>query len=457
MDALLLSRWQFAVTTLYHFLFVPLTRGLSIWVALLETCSVRTERPAWRDTCRQLVRFFGTLFLINFAMGVVTGIVQEFHFGMNWSEYARFMGDIFGAPLALEALTAFFLESTFLGIWMFGWDKLSPKLHCACIWLVALGSNLSAFWILVANSFMQHPVGYAIQDGRAEMQDFFALVTNHYVVGEYTHALTAGLTTTGVLILAISAWKYMHDKESRYAFTQTLKAGAIFLAVGVLGVMGSGHMHTQYLAQANPMKLASMEALWETENPAPFAIVADINQPARQNDFEITVPALFSFMVYNQPSGEIKGINAINAEWEQKYGGGDYRPDVCGLFWAFRAMVGSGGLMLLAALLTGFLAWTDRLRLFPLWLKILPFLLPLPFIANSSGWFVAEAGRQPWIVVGLQKTSAAVSPNLGGLEVGATLAGFTLVYLALIVIALYLACRHIKKTHVTHVVEGRNV
>ena len=182
------------------------------------------------------MRFFGTLFLINFAMGVVTGIVQEFHFGMNWSEYARFMGDIFGAPLALEALTAFFLESTFLGIWMFGWDKLSPKLHCACIWLVALGSNLSAFWILVANSFMQHPVGYAIQDGRAEMQDFFALVTNHYVVGEYTHALTAGLTTTGVLILAISAWKYMHDKESRYAFTQTLKAGAIFLAVGVLGV-----------------------------------------------------------------------------------------------------------------------------------------------------------------------------------------------------------------------------
>ena len=454
MDALLLSRWQFAITTIYHFLFVPLTLGLSIWVALLETCSVHTARPRWRDTCRQLVRFFGTLFLINFALGVVTGIVQEFHFGMNWSEYARFMGDIFGAPLALEALTAFFLESTFLGIWMFGWDKLSPKLHCACIWLVALGSNLSAFWILVANSFMQHPVGYVVNGGRAEMSDFFALVTNHYVLGEYTHALMAGLTTTGVLILAVSAWKYVHDAASRYAFTQTLKAGAIFLAVGVLGVMGTGHMHTQYLAQANPMKLASMEALWETENPAPFAVVADIDQRGQRNNFEITVPALFSFMVYNEPAGEIKGINAINAEWEQKYGGGDYRPDVCGLFWAFRTMVGAGGLMLLAALLTGFLAWRGQLELFPIWLKLLPCLLPLPFLANTAGWFVAEAGRQPWIVVGLQKTATAVSPNLTSLDVWATLTGFTLLYLVLIVIALRIACRHIRQTTVTYDAEG---
>ena len=454
MDALLLSRWQFAITTIYHFLFVPLTLGLSIWVALLETCSVHTARPRWRDTCRQLVRFFGTLFLINFALGVVTGIVQEFHFVMNWSEYARFMGDIFGAPLALEALTAFFLESTFLGIWMFGWDKLSPKLHCACIWLVALGSNLSAFWILVANSFMQHPVGYVVNGGRAEMSDFFALVTNHYVLGEYTHALMAGLTTTGVLILAVSAWKYVHDAASRYAFTQTLKAGAIFLAVGVLGVMGTGHMHTQYLAQANPMKLASMEALWETENPAPFAVVADIDQRGQRNNFEITVPALFSFMVYNEPAGEIKGINAINAEWEQKYGGGDYRPDVCGLFWAFRTMVGAGGLMLLAALLTGFLAWRGQLERFPIWLKLLPCLLPLPFLANTAGWFVAEAGRQPWIVVGLQKTATAVSPNLTSLDVWATLTGFTLLYLVLIVIALRIACRHIRQTTVTYDAEG---
>mgnify|MGYP003377083247 FL=1 len=206
MDALILSRWQFAITTVYHFLFVPVTLGLSIFVALLETCYVRTKHPAWKETSRKLVRFFGTLFVINFSMGVVTGIVQEFHFGMNWSEYSRFMGDIFGAPLALEALTAFFLESTFLGIWIFGWDKLSEKAHCICIWIVAFASNLSAFWILVANSFMQHPVGFAVRNGRAEMTDFFALVTNHYVLGEYSHTLFSAIATAGFLVIAVSAW-----------------------------------------------------------------------------------------------------------------------------------------------------------------------------------------------------------------------------------------------------------
>lgn len=212
MDALLLSRWQFAITTTYHFLFVPITLGLSIFIALLETCFVTTKRPQWKAASKRLVRFFGTIFLINFALGVVTGIVQEFHFGMNWSEYSRFMGDIFGAPLALEALTAFFLESTFLGIWVFGWNKLSEKLHCACIWIVAIGSNLSAFWILVANSFMQHPAGFAIENGRAIMTDFLALVTNPYVCGEYSHALFAGISTGGFVVLAVSAWKLLHDE-----------------------------------------------------------------------------------------------------------------------------------------------------------------------------------------------------------------------------------------------------
>ena len=263
MDALLLSRWQFAITTVDHFLFVPITLGLSIFVALLETCYVRTKRPAWKETSRKLVRFFGTLFIINFSMGVVTGIVQEFHFGMNWSEYARFMGDIFGAPLALEALTAFFLESTFIGIWIFGWDKLSEKAHCICIWIVAFASNLSAFWILVANSFMQHPVGYAISNGRAEMTDFLALITNPYVIGEYSHTLFSAIATAGFLVIAVSAWKILHDEESRQAFTQTLKAGGIFMLLGLFAAMASGHMHTQYLAQANPMKLSSFEALWE--------------------------------------------------------------------------------------------------------------------------------------------------------------------------------------------------
>ena len=457
MDALLLSRWQFAITTIYHFLFVPLTLGLTIWVALLETCYVRTRRPHWKEPCRQLVKFFGTLFLINFSLGVVTGIVQEFHFGMNWSEYSRFMGDIFGAPLALEALTAFFLESTFLGIWMFGWDKLSPKIHCLCAWLIAIGSNLSAFWILVANSFMQHPVGYVLQNGRAEMNDFLALVTNPYVVGEYSHALFSGITTAGVLVLVVAGWKYVHDKESKTVFRQVLTAGAIYLAVGVLGVMGSGHMHTQYMAEANPMKLASMEALWENANPAPFAVMAVIDREHNQNACEIKIPALFSLMLYNKPEGEVKGINTVNTEMVAKYGNGDYRPDVFGLFWSFRIMVGCGGAILLIAFAVGTLSHLNRLDKYPCLLKLLPLALPLPFLANTAGWFIAEGGRQPWIVVGLQKTADAVSPNLTGMEVFLTMAGFTLLYLLLIIAALYVAVRYIKKTSIPQAEhEGRD-
>ena len=448
MDALLLSRWQFAITTTYHFLFVPLTLGLSIFVALLETCYVRTNRPHWKETCRQLVKFFGTLFLINFAMGVVTGIVQEFHFGMNWSEYSRFMGDIFGAPLALEALTAFFLESTFLGIWVFGWDKLSPKLHCACIWIVAIGSNLSAFWILVANSFMQHPVGFVINNGRAEMTDVPALVTNPYVIGEFSHTLFSGIATAGFLVLAVCAWKILHDEASRHAFTQVLKAGTLFTFIGIVGVMGSGHLHAQYLAQANPMKLSSMEALWENANPAPFAVFANIDQEKHQNTSEFLIPNAFSFMLYNKPTGEVKGINTLQQEESRLYGPGEYRPDVTGLFWSFRIMLAAGGLMMLAVLAAGFLAWTDRPLAIPSFLHVLPWLLPLPFIANSVGWFIAEAGRQPWIVVGLQRTADAVSPNLTGTDVWLTMIGFTVIYLLLAIAALYIAVRFIRHTSV---------
>ena len=410
MDALLLSRWQFAITTVYHFLFVPITLGLSIFVALLETCYVRTKRPAWKETSRKLVRFFGTLFIINFSMGVVTGIVQEFHFGMNWSEYARFMGDIFGAPLALEALTAFFLESTFIGIWIFGWDKLSEKAHCICIWIVAFASNLSAFWILVANSFMQHPVGYAISNGRAEMTDFLALITNPYVIGEYSHTLFSAIATAGFLVIAVSAWKILHDEVSRQAFTQTLKAGGIFMLLGLFAAMGSGHMHTQYLAQA--------------------------------------IPAMFSMMLYNEPSGAVTGINQLQEEYAAQYGFGEYRPDVTGMFWSFRIMIGLGGLMLLLAFVAAYLGWKKCPMNFPIFLKLLPWLLPLPFIANSVGWYIAEGGRQPWIVFGLQKTSEAVSPNLTSSDVWLTMVGFTLIYLVLAIAALWIAVGFIKKTHI---------
>jgi len=453
MDALFLSRWQFAITTTYHFLFVPITLGLSVFVALLETCYVTTKHEAWKKECRKLVKFFGTIFLINFAMGVVTGIVQEFHFGMNWSEYARFMGDIFGAPLALEALTAFFLESTFLGIWVFGWDRLSPKLHCACIWIVAFASNLSAFWILVANSFMQHPVGYAIENGRAVMTDFAALVTNPYVLGQYSHTFFSGMVTAGFLVLVISAYKLRRTASN--AFMQSMKAAALYALIGLVSVMGSGHLHAQYLHEAQPMKLSSMEALWETADPAPFAVFAAIDETQHKNSFEITIPNAFSFMLFNKPTGEVKGINTLQKEAAAQYGPSEYRPDVTGLFWSFRIMLAAGGAMLLIVFLTVLLLWKNQLQRFPCFLKLLPFALPLPFLANSFGWYIAEGGRQPWIVIGLQKTAAAVSPNLTPTELWITLIGFTVIYLLLAIAALYAAVRFIRRSPET-AMDGRD-
>ena len=449
MDALFLSRLQFAITTVYHFLFVPITLGLSIFVALLETWYISSGSYEERIKLKKLVKFFGTIFLINFAMGVVTGIVQEFHFGMNWSEYARFMGDIFGAPLALEALTAFFIESTFIGVWIFGWDKLSEKMHCLCIWLVAFGSNLSAFWILVANSFMQHPVGYEIENGRAVMTSLFDLITNRYVLGEYSHAFFSGITTAGFLVITVCAWKIATDEISREMFIRTLRRATLFTLLGTLGVMGSGHLHAQYLNEANPMKLASFEALWETENPAPFSIYADINQELGKNDSEISVPYVFTFMVHNSFSGEIKGINDLQKEYMEKYGPGNYIPDVRGMFWSFRAMVGIGGLILFVTFVMGiFSFWFEEKLKYCCCLKFMPLLLPLPFIANSVGWYIAEAGRQPWIVVGLQKTAEAVSPNLTSGEVWVTLIGFTALYLFLAVVAIFTAIMFINKTKI---------
>lgn len=450
MDVVSLSRWQFAITTVYHFLFVPVTLGLTLFLALLETCYVTTNRSHWKDSCRKLIKFFGNIFLINFAMGVVTGIVQEFHFGMNWSEYSRFMGDIFGAPLAMEALTAFFLESTFLGIWVFGWDKLPEKLHCACIWLVAIGSNLSSFWILVANSFMQHPVGYSIENGRAVMTDFTALITNPYVIGELSHTIFSGIATAGFLLLVICAWKIARDYASHNAFMKILKGVSIYLFIGIMGTMGTGHMHTQYLAEAQPMKLSSMEALWETENPAPFAVVADINQDARKNDMEIKIPGMFSFMLYNKPEGAVQGINQLQKAAEAQYGPGNYTPDVSGLFWSFRLMIACGSAMAGIAFIFGGISFVkpELLVRFKCILAAMPLLLPLPFLANSAGWFIAEAGRQPWIVVGLQKTADAVSPNLTPGNVLLTMTGFTLIYLILAVAAFYAACRVIRTTTV---------
>lgn len=433
MEEILLGRWQFAITTVYHFLFVPLTLGLTILVALMETMYVRTGNERYK----KMTQFWGKLFLVNFSMGVATGIVQEFQFGMNWAEYSRFMGDIFGAPLAMEALTAFFLESTFLGLWIFGWDKLSKKMHLICIWLVAFSSNLSAFWILVANSFMQNPVGYSLQNGRAEMVDFSSLVTNPYVWGQFPHTVLSGLVTAGVFVTGISAY-YLLKQRHLPIFRSSIKIGLACMLISTFLVMGTGHLQAQYLGKKQPMKMAAMEALWETADPAPFAIVAVADETKQSNTLEIGIPRVLSLLIYDEMKGEVKGIKELQAAAQAKYGPGNYIPPVTQSFWSFRIMVLCGLWMAALAALGIFLLYKKKLENNTTVLQMLLWSLPIPYMANSTGWILTEGGRQPWIVVGLQKVRDAISTNLTSNEILISLIGFTVVYGILLIATIYL-------------------
>jgi cytochrome bd ubiquinol oxidase subunit I len=407
-NTIILSRWQFAITTIYHFFIVPLTLGLSIMVAVFESRYVATGN----ETYKRLAKFWGKIFLINFAAGVVTGIVQEFHFGMNWSGYARFMGDIFGAPLAIEALLAFYMESTFIGLWVFGWEKLSKGMHLAAAWLVAIASNLSAFWILIANSFMQNPVGYAIENGRAVMTDFWALVTNPNLPYQFLHVFSAGLATAGFIVLGFSAWHLLRDKGKSGFFRTAFNWAAIFALVGTLMVGIVGDAHGKYLGKAQPMKISAAEAIWEDEEPADFVVIGTMNEENETNDFEIRIPKALSFLLYSNFTGGVKGLKTLQAEAVSQYGPGDYIPSVTMTFWSFRIMVGVGLLMVLLALLAVLKPRLKFLDKSPLLLRILPLAMVLPYIASTSGWILTEEARQPWIVYGLQKVEQAVSPNL---------------------------------------------
>jgi cytochrome d ubiquinol oxidase subunit I len=436
MDALSLARWQFAVTTVYHFFFVPLTLGLVWVVAVFNTLYVTSGREVYK----RLTKFWGKLFLINFAMGVVTGIVQEFQFGMNWSEYSRFVGDVFGAPLAIEALLAFFLESTFLGIWVFGWDVLPKKVHLAAIWLVAVGSNLSALWILIANSFMQQPVGYVLRNGRAEMNDFWALLANGHVWVQFPHVITGAMATAAFFVLGISAWHLLRarDGETRDAFTRSFRFGAIYGLAASLAVIIVGHGQAQYMIKAQPMKMAAAEALWQTENPASMSLFTWGDEPDRRDVFAIRVPGLLSFFAYDRFTGEVKGIKALQTEYEQRYGPGDYSPPVMWTYWTFRVMVGAGFLMLLLAAWSSLTVIRERVGAGRRLLAALVPALVLPYVANTTGWLFTEMGRQPWIVFGLQKTAAGVSPAVSVGELLVTLVGFTLIYGVLMAADIYL-------------------
>jgi cytochrome d ubiquinol oxidase subunit I len=430
MDVLMLSRLQFAVATYFHFLFVPLTLGLVFLVAIMETQFVRTKDEEWR----RMAKFWGKLFLINFAVGVVTGLTLEFQFGTNWSRYSTFVGDIFGSLLAIEATVAFFLESTFIAVWFFGWKKLSPKLHCVSIWLVAIASNISAFWILAANAWMQHPVGYEIRNGRAELSNFTDIITQKFAILEFVHTLGGAYILAGIFVLGISAWHLLRKHEVSF-FTKSFRLAATWTLIFSAFEIAQGHMNASILHTAQPTKLAAMESHWETQREAPIYLIAWPDEKNERNSIEaLPIPGALSLLADHSTQTVIKGLKDVPR---------DERPPVLPVFLSFRVMVGLGFLFLAI----GAWAWWRRQR--PeeagLLLRILPWMIPLPYLANQLGWTIAELGRQPWIVYGLMKTKDAVSPHIDVTQVGTSLVGFFVLYSLLGAVDFWLLFRFARK------------
>lgn len=441
MDVTALSRWQFGITTIYHFFFVPLTLGLSILVAIMETLYLTKKDEIYK----KMTKFWGNLFLINFAMGVVTGIVQEFQFGMNWSEYSRFVGDIFGAPLAVEALLAFFLESTFLGVWIFGWERVSKGVHLAAIWLVAAASSISAFWILMANSFMQNPVGYtAAASNKIVMTDFGALLKNPILWTEFPHTLFSGLTTAAFFILGISAYHLIRKKEINL-FSFSFKMGTVVAVIGLLGVIGVGHTQMQDLEKYQPMKLAAAEGLWKTEDPASFSLFTLVDQENQKDIVSLRIPYALSLLTYDDIKGPVLGIIDLQNQYEQKYGNGNYIPNITVSYFSFRLMVLAGMFMLLVALLVLIYVLRKKPVEKMKFLKLFPYFLVLPYLCNSAGWIYTEMGRQPWVVYSLLKTQDAVSKSISAGMVLTSLIGFTLIYGVLMVADIFLLKKYAVK------------
>ncbi|WP_433228083.1 cytochrome ubiquinol oxidase subunit I [Actinomadura formosensis] len=455
-----LDRWQFAVTIVYHFLFVPLTIGLAWFVAGMQTAWHRTGKEHYL----RMTRFFGKLFLINFALGVVTGIVQEFQFGMNWSVYSRFVGSVFGAPLAIEGLVAFFLESTFIGLWIFGWDRLSPRVHLAMIWLVVAGVTLSAYFILAANSWMQRPVGFEMKDGRAEMTSLWHVLFQPLQITHFFHTIAASLMTAALLVIAASAYRLRKARredagqadagrvdagrvDADVTLFRAAARGALWVtALASLAVIIVGHFQAQILVEHQPMKMAAAEALYETQAPAPLSLLAigPWEKHPKRTNVDIVLPHGLSVLSTNDWNGEIRGINDIQREYQRRYGPGDYTPIIGSIYWSWRVMITIG---FLGVLYGAFWLWFIRRRGWrrSRWFAWTAYVfLGLPFLANTAGWLLTEMGRQPWIVQGLLKTHAAISPTVGKGHVIATLAGFTVVYGVLAAIMGWLMVRAIK-------------
>ena len=423
-----LARLQFATTSIYHFLFVPLTLGLGPLVAIMQTLWLRTKDERWL----RLTRFFGTLLLINIAIAVATGLVQEFEFGMNWSVYSRFVGNVFGAPLAIEGLAAFMLESTFLGLWIFGWDRLPPRLHLATLWIVVLGSWLSAYFILVANSWMQHPVGYKIVNGEAQLTSVWALLSNNFAVRAFVHTILAGLIFGSTIMLGICCWHFLRGRQVELFRKAALLALVVAVPVTLLQLV-VGNRFGEAVTSAQSMKIAASEAQWNTCQPCGFSLfqIGGFTKSDPTPSFSITIPRLLSYMATGSFSGQVQGLNQLQAQEEQKYGPGNYMPDVRVIYWAMRVMAFAGVLLFLVAALGAWLYRRQKLERARWFHRTAIAAIALPYIAATAGWILTEMGRQPWIVQGLLLTSRANSPSVSTTWLAISLVFFISLYVIL--------------------------
>ena len=434
-----LARVQFATTSLYHFLFVPLTLGLGPIVAIFQTLWYRSGDELWL----RLTRFFGTLFLINFAIGVATGLVQEFEFGMNWSTYSKFVGNVFGAPLAIEGLAAFFLESVFLGLWIFGWDRLSPRLHLATLWIAVAGTWLSGYFILVANSWMQHPVGYKIVNGEAQLTSVWALLSNGFALRAYVHTMLAGLIFGSIVVLGVCCWHFLREHDV-HLFRKAAKVALIIAVPVTLLQLVVGNRFGEAVTSAQSMKIAASEAQWNTCQPCGFSLfqIGGFTEQDQTPSFSITVPRVLSYMATGSFSGQVQGLNQLQSQERRKYGPGNYMPNVRVIYWSMRVMAYMGVLMFLVALVGALLYWKGRLDRSRWFHRTAMVALAFPYIAASAGWILTEMGRQPWIVQGLLLTSKANSPSVSTTWLGISLGVFITLYLALGVVDFVLMRRY---------------
>ena len=477
MDALVLARWQFGITTVYHFLFVPLTIGLTWLVAIMQTKWTKTGNVAWY----KLTKLFGKIFLINFAAGVVTGIVQEFQFGMNWSEYSRFVGDIFGAPLALEALIAFFLESTFVGLWIFGWKKLPKKVHLLMIYLTAIGTSISSIFILAANCFMQNPVGakFDLENGRAGLVNMIDLITNPFFLVTFPHVIGGSFMLAGGMVAAVAGWWFAKGRhigdakpadpvaaEHNQTWLTATRFGAWVVLIGAIVTILSGHFQTQVEQKYQPLKFAASEAVTVTQDHAPFAVIAIFNADGTEVKWALDVPNVLSYLSDYRAGAVVPGLDtatvarvtpdgyllpggdsALNQIQQDLVNAGSLTithidpPNMWVTFYTFRIMLLLGFVGLaFAIILLAKVKPESKVKPTKGWTALMLSVVLLPIVGSAAGWLLTEIGRQPWIVNGVLPTASAVSPTVTALEVLASLVIFTLVYaiVAVIVVKLFL-------------------